>query len=198
MDQKRFDIIRQRRMDALTTKYLHGRILALLNRRNLLVDILALGVPILYFPIRYLAKGYPIGSIVEIFWEIFAAILIFLAFLKIILRWQDQAERHSKLIGENISLASQADQLMLNYATASSDSVQWFITLADNLEKTDRELLGQPKTKDRQWAYREALKEFTPSSTEPCPECGATPWNFTPGSCQLCGNTPSPNFIKPS
>jgi mobilome CxxCx(11)CxxC protein len=196
LNHKRMNLIRQKRMDALATKQLHGKYLSVLNRRNFLVDIFALGVPILYFPIRYAAKGLPIGTFVETFWEGLAAILIFLAVIKIVFRWQDKAIRHSKLSGENISIASHADQLLLNIDTTSLESFQWFIRLADDLEKEDRELIGQAKTPDKQWAYREALKEFTPSSTELCPECGANPWNFNPGTCQLCGNTPALNLLK--
>lgn len=182
--------IYQKRMDALATKHLHEYRLLYLSRLNLIVDFLAIGVPVLYFPIRYLAKGTPISIRTEVMWEILAAILLASAIAKIIWKWQDRAVQHSKLLGENITLASQAEHLLNNSNSSSSSSAQWFFLVADNLEKVDRESLGRIDDKDRKLAYREALKEFSPGSTTVCPECGASPWQYKPGSCQVCGNTP--------
>jgi mobilome CxxCx(11)CxxC protein len=135
-------------------------------------------------------KGTSLGSFIEPSWEMLAAILLVFAIVKVVWRWQDRAEKHNKLIGENISLSSQAEQLLNNAGSASPDSAQWFLILANNLEKTDREVLGIVKDEDRKRAYREALKEFSPGVTQVCPECKASPWHYKPGSCQLCGNTP--------
>lgn len=183
--------IYQKRIDALSAKHLHERRLALFTRWNLMVDFLAIAVPILYFPIRYLAKGTSNGIWAETGWEIFAAILLVAAVAKIIWKWQDRAVQHSKLLGENITLASQAEHLLHNSKTTSSDSADWFFFVADNLEHADREALGKIQVKEKQFAYREALKEFSPGSITFCPVCGASPWKYKPGSCQACGNTPA-------
>jgi mobilome CxxCx(11)CxxC protein len=198
LDQARTNAIYQRRMDALATKHLHEYRCSSLNKLNLFVDLLAIGVPVLYLPVRYLAKGTSMGSLVESAWEILAGILLVLVIIKIIWRWQDKAAQHSKLIGENISLATQAEQLLNNASTTTVDSAQWFLVIADNLEKADMESFGRIKNKDRQCAYREALKEFSPGLTTACPECGASPWHYKPGSCQLCGNTPIQDKLERS
>lgn len=196
LDQARIDAIHQKRMDALAAKHLHEFRLSSFNRRNLWVDLLAIGVPVLFLTVRYLMKGTPAASIVETISEVLAAILLLLAIAKMVFGWQSLAEKHSKLIGENISLASQAEQLLNNADTATPDGAQWFLMLADNLEKADREALGVVEDEDRKRAYREALKEYSPGSTQVCPECKASPWHYKPGSCQLCGNTPEAEQSK--
>lgn len=193
LDQARINAIQQTRMNALAAKHLHQYRISALNRLNFCVDSLAVGVPILYLPVRYLAKGTSVGFFVESAWELLAAVLLVSVIIKIIGKWQDLAAQHSKLIGENISLATQAEQLLNNVSATTADGAQWFLRLADNLEKADRESIGEIKAEDRQRAYREALKEFSPGITTPCPECGASPWHYQPGSCQLCGNTPEQN-----
>jgi len=185
--------IRQKKLDALAAKYLHQKRLARLNGLNKFVDALAVIVPILYFSARYLAKGTNASEIVEPIWEVLGAILLASGALKLIYGWQEKAEQHSELIAENISLAGQADNLLSNIQNTSPDSIRWFLLLAEETDKKDAKALGIPKEKDRQAAYREALKEFSPQSAETvCLQCGASPWNYTPGSCQLCGNTPKP------
>lgn len=186
------EIINQKKMDALAAKYLHAKRLASLSRLNVLVDYLTIGITVLYFPVRYLAKGTPNGSFVEHTWEFLAAILLAFTIFKIVYRWQERAEKHSKLIGENISLASQADYFLTNANNVTQENTHLFLLLADNVEKTDREILGTLKNEERKYAYREALKEIYPSSVEAkCPVCKQSPWQYKPGSCQLCGNTPA-------
>jgi mobilome CxxCx(11)CxxC protein len=185
------NVIHQKRMDALSTKHLHEFRLASLSRKNLAVDLLAIGVPVLYFPIRYLAKGTIYGAYIEALWELLAGVLAFCVVLKMVYKWQERAVQHSKLRDENISLASQAERLLQKTKSNLADESNGFMLLADKLEKDDREAFGgRIEKKERQRAYREALKEFSPASTTPCPECGASPLHYKPGSCQLCGNTP--------
>lgn len=198
LDEARINAIYQRRMDAIAAKHLHEYRISIYNLLNCFSDSFAIGVPVLYLPVRYLAKGTSTGPLIELLWEMLAGILLVLAVIKVIWKWQDRAAQHSKLIGENISLATQAEQLLNNASTTTIDSAQWFLVIADNLEKTDRESFGRIKEKDRQRAYREALKEFSPGKTITCPECGASPWHYKPGSCQLCGNTPIQDELERS
>jgi mobilome CxxCx(11)CxxC protein len=110
----------------------------------------------------------------------------------VVYRWQERAQEHSKLLGENISLAGQADNLLSELSNLSSESARLFLVLAQRSEKEDRAALGEPSASDKQFAYREALKEFQPGNVSVvCPRCNSSPWSFTPGPCQLCGNTPS-------
>lgn len=151
-----------------------------------------MGVPAIYFAFRYLAKNTSYEWSIELIWEILAGLLLAGTILKIAYRWQEQAQRHSKLLGQNIALVGQADNLLSEQSDISPESARLFSLLADQSEAEDRDILGQPLDKDKQFAYREALKEFEPgNSSAKCPQCKSSPWQFVPGSCQLCGNTPA-------
>jgi len=187
MDDSVIKIITQKKLDSLGAKHLHVRARKKLNRYNLAADILAIAVPVLYFVPRYLLKGTQYGTYVEAGWECIAAVLIVLIVAKIACKWEERAQSHSKLLGENISLVRQADELLIE--SGLPDTVQLFLRLAEKSETADREVIGEPSDKDKRYAYREGLKELGDSSVR-CDICGASPWKFKPGSCQLCGNTP--------
>ncbi len=186
--------IQQKKLDGLTARILHEGRLARLRFRIQVVDVTALVVPAAYFPIRYLAKGTQYGAWIEAFWTVTAGALTVLVLLKLTLRWQDRAVRHGQLIGENLSLVSHASQLAAESAGASPSSVQLnlFLHLANAIERQDRDALSGATAQEKRNAYREALKELLPSDTTvTCPVCGASPWQYNPGSCQACGNTPT-------
>jgi mobilome CxxCx(11)CxxC protein len=189
MDDSIVQTIKQKKLNSLAAKHLHVRSRADLNRLNRFVDWLAIAVPILYFVPRFIAKGTGYAVPVEIGWESIAAILVAFVGAKIAYRWEERAQTHSKLLGENISLVRQADDLLLMGEVGIPESAQLFLRLAEKSESADREAIGEPSQKDKQFAYREGLKEFGGVSVT-CPLCRASPWKFTAGSCQLCGNTP--------
>lgn len=191
LDPARIREIEQKRMDALSAKHLHQWRRTVFNRLNFIVDLLALAVPAFYFPIRFLAKDTEIGPIVEVLWELLTAGLLVFAIVKQVGKWQERAEKHSRQIGENIFLAGQAEQLLISAESTSPDGAQWFLRFADSVEEIDRVALGEIKEEERKHAYREALKEFNPREKACCSECGASPWRYSPGSCQVCGNTPA-------
>lgn len=183
--------IQQKRIDCLAAKHLHVRLLATLNKKQRLVDFLAIAVPLVYVPVRYLAKDTQYAAPVEIAWELLAAFLVVMVALKIVYKWQDHAQECKQLMGENIFLIREAEELLRDEIGISPEKSRLFFTLADRSEAEDRDLLGEPKLKHRQFAYREAMKEAYPSRIDTvCPNCGASPWKFMPGACQLCGNTP--------
>lgn len=190
IDAALMQAIRQKKLDQLAAKHVHGRRQTRLNRWSLGVDFVALAVPVFYFVPRLLAKGTQYEGAVEIVWELLAAILLVLVIVKMVWRWNEKGQKHSTLLGENISLVTHADRL-LNDQNASKERVDFFLELADRSEREDRELVGELKDKERQDSYREALKELEPGNTQVlCPVCGASPWHFTKGTCQACGNTP--------
>jgi mobilome CxxCx(11)CxxC protein len=142
LQERDLEIILQKKTDALATKHLHQRRLGPLEQGNLLIDYLAIAVPILYVPVRYLAKGTGWQEIAEPLWEILAALLLALTALKIVYGWQESIKKHSKLRDENIFLASQADSLLRHVETLTTQSVESFLALADRTEAADREALG--------------------------------------------------------
>lgn len=193
MDADLLRDIRQQKFNCLAAKSLHSLFLVSFNRKNKAVDLLALAVPALYVPVRYIAKGTPAMIYVEAAWECLAALLLVLAFLKIVYGWQGKAETHSKLLGENIAHIAQSNFLVagLKNNTTTPDGARWFL-MQSELDKADAEALADSTVEQRRYAYREALKEIDPSSPHTvCEICGASPWNYVPGSCQTCGNTPT-------
>ena len=192
MNSSLVDAIRQKRHDSLSAKHLHIKLLGKLNRYQHLVDFLAIAVPVIYVPVRYLAKSTDYAFFVETAWEILAALLVVCTVLKIVYGWQDRSQICKQLLGENISLVGQADQLLNAGTSPSPEGSRLFLVLTEKSEKADRELLGEPSAKDKRFAYREALKEAQPgNSATVCPHCGSSPWSYKRGSCQLCGNTPA-------
>jgi mobilome CxxCx(11)CxxC protein len=183
--------IRQVKLNALAAKYQHGECRNSLNRKLQRVDFLGIAVPSLYFAFRYYGKGTQYEGWVEGAWAVLATVLLLTTIAKMAYRWSDKAQKHSELLGENISLVGHANDL-LREAEVSKDSLRLFSLLDEKLEKDDRRALGQLDEKDRQAAYRAALKELDPGNVGVlCSLCQSSPWKFTAGSCQMCGNTPT-------
>ena len=186
IDEQTADAITQKKLEALCAKYLHMKKLAWLRKWNRAVDFAAIGVPGFYFVFRYLAKGREAGPYVEAAWEILAASLILFVLAKIVFHWEERAKRHSQLLGENIALVRQADNLLATRRTDLSEGVQMFFALVEKTDIADSEAFAGLPKEERQFAYCEGLKELKGV----CPYCKASPWDYKPGSCQACGNTP--------
>jgi len=183
--------LRSYRMDALTAKHLHHGRLSRRRKASLIVDFLAVGVPVLYFAFRFTAKGTRAQEVTEFIWEFLAAALSVLAILKLSFRWEDYIEKHSKLMAENNWLAVKARKLLDAANSAQRKDYDQFIEQALELEDEDRRALGDVPEQKKQRAYREALKDFDPDGPAHCPVCGSSAYSFKPGSCQVCGNTPA-------
>jgi mobilome CxxCx(11)CxxC protein len=194
MDSATRERIETEKFNCLCAEHLHVRALQALDRKITLVDAAALIVPVLYFPARYLGKGTLYSPKVELGWELTAAFLIGLTIWKFVDRWQERFNNHGKLLGENITLKRQAVDL-LNDGDATPESAQAFLALAARTERDDRGLLRIISPRERQDAYREALKESGGTHVS-CPICHSSPWNFKRGSCQLCGNIPASQKVN--
>jgi mobilome CxxCx(11)CxxC protein len=190
IDQTTITEIEQIRLDNLAAKYLHQKKIATLNNLNQFVDALALLVPVLYFPMRYEAKDTCWQSGVEKSWEFLAALLLAFTIWRLIRKWQDSAQAASRYMGVNITIASEAARLLRATDSVSPAEVDMFRRLADQSEHDDRQSLASVQDKDKQTAYHEALKEFAPGGDTRCFKCNASPWEYRPGTCQICGNTP--------
>jgi len=183
--------VTQKKIDAICARILHENRLSNLKNSTWLVDVLAFSVPVGYMPFRLFAKGTSFEAASEFIWIFAASILAVLSAVKMVSGWSEKSNKHSKLMGENISLVTQADYLLSKSQDLDEEKANLFFTLADVIEKSDRELLGKITTVDRQEAYRQALKESsTDTENVKCPICNSSPWHFVSGSCQACGNTP--------
>ncbi|MEM9153377.1 MAG: mobilome CxxCx(11)CxxC protein, partial [Cyanobacteria bacterium P01_F01_bin.3] len=128
-------------------------------------------------------------DVVDVLGELLAACLLVLAILRLVSKWQDDEIKHGIMSRRNIGVAYEADRLL--QSEVSSDAVaDQFLKRIQDLDSDDSSLLLNMSAADKQSAYREALKRFTPGDSTPCPTCGADPNKFTQGSCQVCGGTP--------
>jgi mobilome CxxCx(11)CxxC protein len=187
--------VEQKKSDALSAKYLHQKKLDKINTPNIFVDWFVMAVTVLYFPIRYLAKNTEYSHYAESGWEISAAILFIIVLLKTVFKWQDRINRHNRLILLNMNLITQANEI-LNSQNINEELFRHFISSANQLESEDIDALGKISNKDKQWAYREAIKAFSTNSDTVCPICKISPWKYKKllwtykkEVCQLCGNT---------
>jgi mobilome CxxCx(11)CxxC protein len=122
--------------------------------------------------------------------EILAAILLVLAILKLVHKWQDDEIKHSIMLRRNRDVVYEADRLLERQST-NLEVVDQFLSRVKDVNDEDDALLPDNKIKqeDKQKAYRKALMEFSPTESTPCFVCGADPYRFTPGDCQTCGGT---------
>jgi mobilome CxxCx(11)CxxC protein len=194
LDPKTRGRLEQERLDCLSAEHLHIAALRKLRSKILFVDVLAIGVPITYFPFRLLFKDTQYALGIERAWEILAGCLITATVVKFLLGWQERFQKHGRMLGENIALKRQAIDL-LNDDRTTSESAQSFLALAAKSEAADRESLLKPDIKEKQYAYREALKEWGGAAVV-CPICNGSPWKFVKGSCQTCGNKPGGTGAK--
>jgi mobilome CxxCx(11)CxxC protein len=189
LNQKDIDKVQQQKFDALVAIQLHRKKILNLQTINRIIESLSIAVPAFYLTPRLLAKGTVIASLVDNLGEILAAILLVLAILKLVNKWQDDEIRHAMMSRRNADTVHEADRL-LQSKTANSEAVEQFLKRTIDVNTEDEALLLSVKERDRQKAYREALRRLNPTTSTPCPVCGADPWKFTPGSCEACGGTP--------
>jgi mobilome CxxCx(11)CxxC protein len=189
IDQGTVEKIEQKKLNSLAAKHFHAKWLGKLDRLNWLTNFLGIAVPIMGFPFRLLAQGKQYSTVVDVGWTFLASALLVITVWKIAYGWQNRTQKHHELLAENISLVSQADNLITKRNTSSHEAAELFFLLADRSEVSDMAMAGTISENDRHSYYRAALKEFGNAEVV-CPKCKSSPWNFIPGSCQMCGNTP--------
>jgi mobilome CxxCx(11)CxxC protein len=183
------DKIQQHKLNALVAIELHKVKIRKLQRINRIVDALSVMVPACYITPRFLAKGTSLATVIDIVGEILAVILLGVVIFKLVNKWQEDEISHKNMVQKNSETVFNADQL-LDSPTATSEVVAQFLRRVKEVDDEDKALLLETQNIDKQKAYREALKTFRASRSTPCPSCGADPWKYTPGTCQVCGGTP--------
>lgn len=189
LNQENVNKIRQQKLNALVAIQLHRQKIRTLQKRNRIIESLSIAVPVFYLTPRLLAKGTLFANVIDNAGEILAAILLVLALLKLVNKWQDDEIRHAIISRRNADTDYEAERL-LQSQTANSEAVEQFLRRVNDVNAEDENLLSDVKAENKQKAYREALKQFNPSTLTLCPICGADPWKFIPGSCEACGGTP--------
>ena len=192
LDQQYRRKVRQKKLDALYAIQLHRQQIDKLQQRNRFVESLSIAVPVFYLTPRLLARGTVGEGLVDNIGEILAAILLVLAILKLVNKWQDNEIKHSILLRRNRTIVYESDRLLERRIT-SPDVIDQFLSRVKDISDEDEALLPENKTslKEKQKAYRKALMELSPGDTNLCYACNANPLYFTPGNCKTCGGTPA-------
>lgn len=190
-----YEHLRQIKLDALSAIYLHNQRLHRLQQRNLLLEFLAIAVPVFYIVPRYLLKGSPVAPYIDDFGELLAAGLLILAILKVVYQWQERTISHSVMVRRNQDIKLETD-LLLGKKSIGQEVMNQFLRRVTDVDIEDDELLSDSTPAEDQSAYRYALKNLTPGVTTCCMKCGSDPWHMQPGSCTVCGGVPVNQMIK--
>lgn len=193
--EQELDKVKKHKMYALSAKHLHQNRLDKLRKWSTFTDCLAFVFPVLYVPVRYLAKGTNEQNLAEHSWEFIGAVLAASAAVKLFYKWSENAVEHSQLRDKNIEAVTQADLILRRGTSQPIEEFDHFYKSMDDLEKEDRESITKLSDKERHLAYREALKDFDPEEAI-CRYCHASAWRFKKGSCQACGNTPVASSVQ--
>ena len=185
--------INQARFNSLCGKILHTADLKPVKRLSTAVDYAGFAVPIILIVMTVVVLRLKVPELTfVIIADIAGCVLLLALILRAVLKWQEKYEEHLKLIGEHTHLIREADALLERKDTVSKEVGDLFIQRSDELDTRDLAIFGQLSEGKRQDRYRCALRES--GSGAKCFGCGALPWQFTPGSCQVCGGTPVPQL----
>jgi mobilome CxxCx(11)CxxC protein len=182
--------IRQAKTNALCSKVMNTQALHLLRNRCRLVDSLGYAIPVLLIVATVVVLRTQVPELAFVVTaDVLGGLLFVATMLKGTLGWQDTVNRHTKLLSDNMDLVRQADSLLKRQTTASAEAADMFLEKACEVEKQDLDVFGQIPEEKRRETYRFALREFGQDAH--C-QCGASPWAFQAGACQICGGTPVP------
>lgn len=181
------DKLRQFKMNALTAQVLHAM---RINRYSILIKIeklLTVVVPLLYLILLYISKGTSWETIIGVISTILSILLIGVSVISMILGIEGKLDDHKLGLKGNKLICNEVDNFISN--GKKEEELEWFFKYVAEVDAKDHEIFAAVKPKEKQYAYREALKEFSHSNPHiTCPVCDASPWKFVAGDCQLCGN----------
>ena len=180
--------IEQIRTDALVAKSIHTKRLRVANAYKVTLSVLTIIVPVLFLAAQYWGKSTCVESIINIAASIGSVLLLCLSIYALIVAIEAKALKHTIGIKNNVYVASEALKLINE---DDEGKLNWFYTYVAEMDVVDADSLSDVKAEEKQTAYREALMQLYPGdNTVACPICGASPFKYQKGGCQVCGNTP--------
>ena len=133
------ETIQQKRLDALVAINLHKHQISNLQAWNQLVLSLSIIVPAFYLTPRLLAKGTSFGVIVDFIGELLAAILLALAILQLVFKWQDNEFQHRLMARQNRDIDYEAGRL-LSSKSIDKITLEQFLKRVQDVDNNDAEL----------------------------------------------------------
>lgn len=177
----------QVRTNALSAQYIYTRKLERINSASIIINILTIITPIFILASLLIFKGGDYESIINNASIILSGILLSLSIFSLIIKIEDKKLNYSIGRRSNISVAEKA----LKNLNKNDDELEWFDTYISEMDSKDVENIGTVDKKLSQEAMRFALKQQHPGEETICSICHTSPFNYKPGSCDVCGNTPT-------
>lgn len=179
--------VKQIRTNALVAETMYTKLITKLDTIRFTINVLTIIVPIMFSAAQFLLKGTSWESVGNITSVILSAALLALSVYSLIIGTDEKNLKFHIGRNDNIYVSNEALRLM-----ASQDvNLEWFFNYVSQMDMRDSSLFGAPDENLKKEAYREALKKLIPGSSDiVCPVCKASPFKFTHGTCQVCGNTP--------
>lgn len=178
--------LEQTKLNAISAKILHRKSLAKYESRNRVVLILTIIVPILFIIAQFVSVGTKLESIINYISFALSLVLICVSLISIFDKYNEKITIHKIGMKNNIYVANEC----YNLDNKTDFENEWFYRYVTEIDNQDNDTFSKLPESERQFAYREALKESEPGNYNViCPHCQSSPWNFKAGNCQLCGNT---------
>ncbi|WP_229620728.1 mobilome CxxCx(11)CxxC protein [Vibrio parahaemolyticus] len=184
---KRYEKLLQIRTNALSAEYVYNKELSTIGIISSAITTLTILVPVVITLTLVWAKGTEYENFLNTISYVSSGGLLCLSIASLIFKLEQR--REACLIGRrtNIAIGNEAQELIFN---ADLDPT-WFYKFVAEQDAKDQENISNISNSVTQDAYRYTLKKLHPSDSKVvCAVCSASPYIFSKGSCQLCGNTP--------
>lgn len=179
--------ILQVRTDALVAEFIYTHKLRKLGYLSTSITCLTILVPIIFSAAIFIAKGTAYENALNTLSVTLSTILLSLSVLSLILKLDQKRENFLISRRSNIYVSSEA----LKCIEEDDANLSWFYNYLAEMDSRDQENIGEVSDGLKQSAYRHSLKKLIPGAADTvCAVCHASPFKFTAGSCQVCGNTP--------
>lgn len=196
----------QAKLDARCSVFIHKEYIHRIDRKLIAIELLSLIVPIMFFAIELVfANDLPTRKILSSINYVISAVLISMVIWSMSGSFREKLKSHQRFLTENLPIINEID-VILRKNTIDQDDENKIIDKTINLTTQESLLLPKLPIEEKQFFYREVLKEELGKNAI-CGVCSASPWVFIKGSCQACGNQPKagvnigpypPNIASPN
>jgi len=183
----------QIRANSLTAEHVYSEKLRTLARVSNALLLLSVLTPLIIIIALYPSKGTAFEPLVQWVSYALSGILLVLAITSLALQVELKKESYSSARSSNTFIANESLELIDN----TGQDATWFFRYVSNQDAIDQKNIAKIDDQLRKEAYRESLKRLVPGdSSIKCPACNSSPYQFSAGSCQLCGNEPPQQGIR--
>ena len=140
--------------------------------RNLLI-VLNISIPVISIIAMYISKSKSYENNVSFISFLVSTALFILTTLSIIFKLDETIVEYRKSIENNFYIKSKVELYLK--ALVDISSLSWFLEEVSRITVGDFENILFRSDKERQYIYREAIKEYIPNNAK-CPDCGVPVW----------------------